>query len=141
MYYSNLTKTELRDPRYKEIVEGFLTRLESMIRNLETRRAQLSSLSTHVNQSVQLYEMILQQRSNQIAMDFAHVAHESNGKMSLVADKTSRQTASMHVITVVTLIFLPATFVATFFQSGVLAQNEDTGAFIFQQESFEQFGL
>ncbi|TDZ38588.1 hypothetical protein CTRI78_v010812 [Colletotrichum trifolii] len=41
-----------------------------------------------------------------------------------IADKTARQTASMHVITVVTLIFLPATFVATFFQSGVLLWNE-----------------
>ncbi|KAF3797155.1 hypothetical protein GCG54_00009125 [Colletotrichum gloeosporioides] len=134
VYYSNLTKTELKDPKYKDVVDDFLRRLESIIRRLETRRAQLNSLSTHLTQSIQL-------RSNQIGMDFADVAHESNRQMNMVANKTSRQTASMHVITVVTLIFLPATFVATFFQSGVLAQDDDTGAFSFQRESFRLFGL
>jgi hypothetical protein len=32
--------------------------------------------------------------------------------MKVIANKTKLETASMHVITVVTLIFLPATFVA-----------------------------
>lgn len=45
-------------------------------------------------------------------MMFAESAHRSADEMQHLADKTSRETASMHIITVVTLIFLPATFVA-----------------------------
>jgi len=32
--------------------------------------------------------------------------------MQIIANKTKLETASMHVITIVTLLFLPATFVA-----------------------------
>jgi hypothetical protein len=32
--------------------------------------------------------------------------------MKIIANKTKLETASMHVITIVTLLFLPATFVA-----------------------------
>lgn len=54
VYYSNLTKTRLNNPKYREIVDGFLTRIESTIANLETRRTQLSSLSTHLTQGMHL---------------------------------------------------------------------------------------
>ena len=39
-------------------------------------------------------------------------AQQSATQMQDIANKTKLETASMHVITVVTLIFLPATFVA-----------------------------
>lgn len=43
---------------------------------------------------------------------FAESAYKTADQMQRLADKTSRETASMHIITGVTLIFLPATFVA-----------------------------
>lgn len=53
-FYSNLTKTGLNDLQCKEVVDSFLVNLMSIMRRLETRRAQLSALSTHVTQCIQL---------------------------------------------------------------------------------------
>jgi len=72
---------------------------------------------------------------------------ENAEQMKVIAQKTAVETASMHVITIVTLIFLPATFIAvrailpfikvlagqlevltthdqTFFQSGIVHLND-----------------
>ncbi|KAK1533583.1 hypothetical protein CPAR01_10291 [Colletotrichum paranaense] len=64
--------------------------------------------------------------------------------MQVITDKTLKETTSMHVITIATLIFLPATFVATFFQSGVLLWKEDgpddmTRPFIWKRDSLMLF--
>ncbi|TEA14979.1 hypothetical protein C8034_v002825 [Colletotrichum sidae] len=123
-YYDEVVKSELGSGAHIGIIDGFLEDLRSISRRLETRRAQLQALSVHLAQCIQLYELILQQRSNHISNTFSDTAYESTMQVKNIADKTARQTASMHVITVVTLIFLPATFVATFFQSGVLLWNE-----------------
>jgi len=41
--------------------------------------------------------------------------HESTKNMENIAAKTEKETASMHIITLVTLVFLPGTFVAVRF--------------------------
>lgn len=51
------------------------------------------------------YDRILQHRNLYISQRFAENSEET-------VQKSSRQTTSMYIITVVTLIFLPATFVA-----------------------------
>ena len=58
------------------------------------------------------FDAILQYRSVQVSRIFAHSAHESAAKMEKLAQKTEHGTASMHVITAVTLFFLPGTFIA-----------------------------
>ncbi len=73
----------------------------------------------------------------QISLLFAQSGYDSGKKMESIAHKTEQETTSMHVITTVTLLFLPGTFVAvshlaiwlmtkpltveqSFFQSGVI---------------------
>ncbi len=79
-------------------------------------------------------------------------AQETAKQTKIIAEKTAIETTSMHVITFVTLIFLPATFVAvrtalllfsqrskwssnltyaqTFFQSGVFTWSDDDTRYI-----------
>ncbi|KAK6821069.1 hypothetical protein PG987_015469 [Apiospora arundinis] len=47
--------------------------------------------------------------------------------MENIAAKTEKETASMNIITMVTLVFLPDTFLARFLQSGIFQWNEPIG--------------
>ncbi|KAF6812143.1 hypothetical protein CMUS01_13119, partial [Colletotrichum musicola] len=144
-YYGRLAEVKRTAAAFGPIIAGFLNEVNSIIRRLETRRAQLNSLATILSQSIQMYELVLQQRSDHISMMFAESAHRSADQMQHLADKTSRETASMHIITVVTLIFLPATFVATFFQSGIFlwkeAPDDMQEAYRYQASGLSLFGM
>ncbi|CEF88189.1 hypothetical protein FGSG_12829 [Fusarium graminearum PH-1] len=82
--------------------------------NLEARQAQLEALFLLVKESKEMYKTL------QINKLYAESAKLSALKMEDIAFKTKRETSSMHIITFVTLIFLPGTFMASFFQSGIL---------------------
>ncbi|RGP66773.1 hypothetical protein FSPOR_6368 [Fusarium sporotrichioides] len=82
--------------------------------NLEARQVQLEALFLLVKESKEMYKTL------QINKLYAESAKLSALKMEDIAFKTKRETSSMHIITFVTLIFLPGTFMASFFQSGIL---------------------
>ncbi|GKT99136.1 hypothetical protein FLAG1_01175 [Fusarium langsethiae] len=82
--------------------------------NLEARQVQLEALFLLVKESKETYKTL------QINKLYAGSAKLSALKMEDIAFKTKRETSSMHIITFVTLIFLPGTFMASFFQSGIL---------------------
>ncbi|KAK1701204.1 hypothetical protein BDP55DRAFT_640792 [Colletotrichum godetiae] len=125
-FYSQITATEFRGKvACERAISNFIKEIQSIVRRLETRLQQMRCLVITLNQSIQLYERLLQQRTNHIGNWFAEIAHENTKQMQVITDKTLKETSSMHVITIATLIFLPATFVATFFQSGVLHWNND----------------
>ena len=63
------------------------------------------------NRSLQ-FDGILQYRSVQVSLIFTDNSQAQSQKMERIADKTEKETISMHVITCVTLAFLPGTFVA-----------------------------
>ncbi|KAF4990348.1 hypothetical protein FGRMN_8483 [Fusarium graminum] len=80
--------------------------------SIETRQVQLNSLYQLVQENKALYESILQYKSFQTNKIYAETAQSSAYNMEIIANKTKQETTSMHVITFVTLIFLPATFMA-----------------------------
>ncbi|KAI1010570.1 hypothetical protein LB503_005028 [Fusarium chuoi] len=80
----------------------------------------LNALLLLVKESKEMYNTILQYKTIQINKIYAESAHLSTRNMENIANKTKRETSSMHIITFVTLIFLPGTFMASFFQSGIL---------------------
>ncbi|KAJ4025634.1 hypothetical protein NW752_003107 [Fusarium irregulare] len=92
----------------------FFQRSKGVEANLEARQVQLEALLLLVKESKEMYKTI---RINKI---YAESAQLSALKMEDIAFKTKRETSSMHIITFVTLIFLPGTFMASFFQSGIL---------------------
>ncbi|KAL8392051.1 hypothetical protein RB595_002306 [Gaeumannomyces hyphopodioides] len=106
-------------------IKDFQKELRGLIRRLESRQTQLQMLEDQLSKGVSLYDGILQYRALHISRKFSDLAQETADQSRALTEKTAVQTTSMHVITIVTLIFLPATFVATFFQSGVFLWNEN----------------
>ncbi|KAM0345565.1 hypothetical protein ACHAPU_006218 [Fusarium lateritium] len=92
--------------------------------SIETRQVQLDSLYLLVQENKALYESILQYKSFQTNKIYAETARSSAYNMEIIANKTKQETTSMHVITFVALIFLPATFMASFFQSNIIQWPE-----------------
>ncbi|KAK3997449.1 hypothetical protein QBC44DRAFT_94719 [Cladorrhinum sp. PSN332] len=131
-----LLKT-MRKPIYR-----FLSEVHALDRRLEIRETQLISLQAKLAEGKPLYENLLQYRSLQVTQMFAELGTQSSVTMQSIAYKTERETVSIHVIAIVTLLFLPATFLSSFFQSGVL-QWQDTqdfmGQWFFRTEVFQLF--
>ncbi|KAK5655746.1 hypothetical protein OQA88_5283 [Cercophora sp. LCS_1] len=135
-FYHNLLVSDtatfkpVRDGCKHDLVD-FLAEVKAIATSLETRLAQLECLAAMLAEGIVLYDGILQHRQLDIARRFQETARESAEQMQIIANKTKLETASMHVITVVTLLFLPGTFVAahhllsqTFFQSGAILWAE-----------------
>ncbi|KAF5561837.1 serine threonine kinase [Fusarium phyllophilum] len=127
----------------KNELASFSRRLERIRKNLEIRITQVESLLSCLQQgkdlvrscrtrsppshadhfSLNQFDGILQYRSVQVSRIFTESSHTQSEKMERIAYKTEKETISMHVITCVTLAFLPGTFVAAFFQSGLVEIN------------------
>ncbi|KAM7214251.1 hypothetical protein V8F06_010368 [Rhypophila decipiens] len=108
----------------KTDLTGFKRKMKNIERNLGARQAQLETLARNLQEGKVLFDGILQYRSVQISRLFAESAYVSSQRMEQIAFKTEQETASMHIITIVTLLFLPGTFIATFFQSGIIKLKE-----------------
>ncbi|UPK95639.1 hypothetical protein LCI18_006574 [Fusarium solani-melongenae] len=102
----------------------FIRRVHRIRRNLQIRIAQVKSLMGWLQEGKTLFDGILQYRNVQIGRIFTESSQAQSKKMEGIAFKTEKETISMHVITCVTLAFLPAMFVATFFQSGLVEINK-----------------
>ncbi|KAF5633818.1 serine threonine kinase [Fusarium tjaetaba] len=128
----------------KNELASFSRRVERIRKNLEIRITQVESLLSCLQQgkdlvrscrtrsppspadhsSLNQFDGILQYRSVQVSRIFTESSHTQSEKMERIAYKTEKETISMHVITCVTLAFLPGTFVAAFFQSGLVEINQ-----------------
>ncbi|KAF5964030.1 hypothetical protein FBULB1_13036 [Fusarium bulbicola] len=128
----------------KNELASFSRRVERIRKNLEIRATQVESLLSCLQQgkdlvrscrtrsppppadhsSLNQFDGILQYRSVQVSRIFTESSHTQSEKMERIAYKTEKETISMHVITCVTLAFLPGTFVAAFFQSGLVEINQ-----------------
>ncbi|KAF7552111.1 hypothetical protein G7Z17_g4548 [Cylindrodendrum hubeiense] len=115
--YSSLMK---RDELPKEIhadckrrMAEFLRKVDRIAKNLEIRLTQLESMTSWLKDGKALFDGILQFRSVQINQILTVTANEQAHNMQEIANKTEQETESMHIITFVTLAFLPGTFVAS----------------------------
>ncbi|KAF4439105.1 serine/threonine protein kinase [Fusarium austroafricanum] len=91
---------------------SFCRRVERIRKNLEIRVTQVESLMAWLQEGKMLFDGILQYRSVQVSHLFTESSRIQSDKMEKIAYKTEKETISMHVITCVTLAFLPGTFVA-----------------------------
>ncbi|KAI1267594.1 hypothetical protein F5Y18DRAFT_415728 [Xylariaceae sp. FL1019] len=113
-------------------VKLFFQRIDNVARDLDIYQDRLKATSHTLENVKSLYGAALEYQSAKVSEHFAHAARESSERMEQwtvemhkIAVKTEQETVSMHVITIFTLIFLPGTFIATFFSSGVIQWNED----------------
>lgn len=112
----------------------FSQRALSIERDLEVQQSRLETLNVLLEDRSTLFHSVQQYASMQASKHFATNAqastefttamtakmHVMTERMHEVALKTGHQTVSMHMITIFTLLFLPGTFLATFFSSGIL---------------------
>ncbi|KAH7004104.1 hypothetical protein EDB82DRAFT_42617 [Fusarium venenatum] len=129
----------------KADLASFFRQVERIRKNLEIRVTQVESLIAWLHEGKVLFDGILQYRSTQVSHIFTESSHIQSEKMEKIAYKTEKETISMHVITCVTLAFLPGTFVAAFFQSGLVEINQAAsgvrGAVTFHSGAFKLFAL
>ncbi|RYP32958.1 hypothetical protein DL767_004974 [Monosporascus sp. MG133] len=134
-------ETVLKSPAFKAHVRleectgkvsTFFRRLRSIEREMDMHLVRLKALSRAIDSDKVVFDATLQYKSAKTSEYFAHSAKVSSGRMEhwtvqmhKIAVKTEQETISMHVITIFTLIFLPGTFLATFFSSGVLNWNDE----------------
>ncbi|WAO95674.1 Autophagy-related protein 1 [Fusarium falciforme] len=108
----------------KRQLASFIRGIHRIRKNLQVRSTQVKSLMAWLHEGKALFDGILQYRNVQIGRIFTESSEVQSEKMEGIAVKTEKETISMHVITCVTLAFLPAMFVAAFFQSGLIEINE-----------------
>ncbi|WZH40683.1 hypothetical protein QYS62_001621 [Fusarium acuminatum] len=116
----------------KPALASFTRRVERIRKNLEIRVTQVESLIAWLQEGKALFDGILQYRSVQVSHMFTESSHIQSEKMEQIAYKTEKETISMHVITCVTLAFLPGTFVASLMQPYISVrgtQNPEIRAF------------
>ncbi|KAK2136072.1 hypothetical protein NOF04DRAFT_1363621 [Fusarium oxysporum II5] len=146
-HYQDLTIREHFPSEHREecdrSLSSFARRVERVRRNLEIRVTQIESLRAWLQDGKTLLEGILQYRSVQVSHIFTESSHSQSAKIEHIAYKTEQEMISMHIITCVTLAFLPGTFVAAFFQSGLIDVNQAAtdvqGAVSFHPGAFNLF--
>jgi len=129
---SHAFKTLIREEKCKTDIGIFFRRIQGVLREMDGYRRRLLDLSHTITSDKQMFEALSQHTSIQTSKAFQLVAQTSSNemmkwthKMHEIAIKTKQETLSMHVITIFTLLFLPGTFLATFFSSGVLHWDDD----------------
>ncbi|KAI0150577.1 hypothetical protein GGR57DRAFT_471933 [Xylariaceae sp. FL1272] len=109
---------DIRD-KCKGTIADFSQRTTAILRGLDIDRARISTLAALLEDGKALFDATTQFRNIEFSMLSAvrmermtEDMHESTLKMEEIAGATGKETSSMHTITLVTLVFLPGTFVA-----------------------------
>ncbi|KAI4601653.1 hypothetical protein KJ359_011784 [Pestalotiopsis sp. 9143b] len=138
--HSSVFKDENHPDLYR--LETFVDGLKSLENSLCIKHQQLENLEKFVKEAKVLYDGVSQYRNVQISTIYAQSAQASAKRMEEIAGITEKETASMHIITLVTLVFLPGTFIASFLQSGVFQWKDQASlenAWLFRIPVFEMF--
>ncbi|KLU90847.1 hypothetical protein MAPG_09372 [Magnaporthiopsis poae ATCC 64411] len=106
-------------------LDEFHQRLQACIQAMELEGERAANLLAAAEDGKRLYDVVMQLRYMETSKLFAVAAHQMTREMQAMAEKTTRETTSMHIITAVTLFFLPGTFVATFLGSGMFQWDQD----------------
>ncbi|KAF4460656.1 kinase domain-containing [Fusarium albosuccineum] len=109
----------------KEAASDFVVKIGRLEGDLSNYQGSLKTILRGVERTEAMYNGILQYQSMRTAEYFASASEESADIMQVWTEEMHEKTMSMHVITIFTLIFLPGTFVATIFSSGILTFGED----------------
>ncbi|KAK7964425.1 hypothetical protein PG988_011399 [Apiospora saccharicola] len=84
----------------KSDVEHFIRRIEGLESSLGRKQKQWENLEKLARDGKTLYDGILQYRSLQVNRIYAESAHTSALRMQKIAEKTEKDTGSMHIITI-----------------------------------------
>jgi len=116
-------------------VSRFERRVESVVNDLHMQQSRLETLLRLLADRKTLTYGILDYRNIQANKHLAQKAQNSADKMELlteemheIAKKTEQETVSMRIITLVTLFFLPGTFISTLMSTDIIRfSSSDVG--------------
>ncbi|KAI0202365.1 hypothetical protein F4808DRAFT_421310 [Astrocystis sublimbata] len=124
-YMAELSTPEAIRKGCQQSLSRFTKQITGIIQDLQLERTRIGTLIILLDEGKALFHATTQFRnvelnrlSSKRMEEITEEMHESTLQMKSIAEKTKKETASMHIITWVTLIFLPETFVATFFGAG-----------------------
>ncbi|KAI0899727.1 hypothetical protein F4806DRAFT_505913 [Annulohypoxylon nitens] len=106
-------------PERKMHLDRFTSQIESLQCSTRYYEAQLHSLTSLHEDVKSLIDDIREFQDLCLHRTFAEMSLASEQRMERLASEANRQAMSMNIITIITLIFLPSTFVTTFMQSGI----------------------
>ncbi|ETN36375.1 uncharacterized protein HMPREF1541_08652 [Cyphellophora europaea CBS 101466] len=119
---------------YDTVIFEFASRIEELQSDLRHQRARMETLLCLLADRKTLIHGIIQYRSMEASKLLAESTHQSALKMeriteemSEVSRKTQKDTVSMRIITIITLIFLPGTFISTLMSTDIIRFSSDGG--------------
>ncbi|KAI9150718.1 Notoamide biosynthesis cluster protein M' [Paramyrothecium foliicola] len=136
---------------------SFHERIEYLERQLGTECTRVETLLQIAGNGSNLYDSIVQFQSAEFSKLFTLDAYGSSKRMENstermesmtksmyeIAKNTERDTSSMHVVTFLTLVFLPGTFLGTFFSTPIFDGQESSAgnarAWAFNHDLFYLF--
>ncbi|KAI0450230.1 hypothetical protein F5B21DRAFT_508398 [Xylaria acuta] len=114
-------------------MSNFAQRTMKIIAELQNERARIATLISLLEDGKSLFNAIINFRNMEVSRFsskrveiLTEEMHQSTLQMKTIAEKTEEETASMHTITIVTLVFLPGTFVAVSYALPMLHEQAST---------------
>lgn len=139
-FYTSLDQFDGWPHDLNEQCRGQIIHFESRISNIEydlrLQQARLETLIRLLADRKALLYAIFEYQNTLVNKDLANRAQESQRQMedmtrqmNILAEKTQQETVSMRIITLVTLFFLPGTFISTLMSTPIIqfASSDDAG--------------
>ncbi|PVH83609.1 hypothetical protein DL98DRAFT_569681 [Cadophora sp. DSE1049] len=109
------------------------SRTEALLKNLDNWKALLSNLMEYQSSSASLASKLLAQK----AQSSAERMEMMTKSMHDIAKKTKQDAAAVRIITLVTLVYLPGTFISTLMSTDIVKFQSDTR--MFQQGALQLY--
>jgi len=89
--------------------------------------AQINDMIYDLNMQISRAKLLVRIAADRKSLILQHLQSQATEKMEKLTEMAQKEAISMRVITVVTLIYLPATFVSTFFSTDVVKYQNQAG--------------
>lgn len=119
-HYISVRSVQGNEWMRKPCLEDFYAKLDEISSELAMHQSALQALVRLVTDRKQLLFGILEYENMMATRTFATKAQTSAEEMEKLTKQTKRETVSMKVITLVTMFFLPATFISTLMSTDII---------------------
>ncbi|KAF3046160.1 hypothetical protein E8E11_000049 [Didymella keratinophila] len=97
--------------------------------------AQIGDMMYDINMQIRRARLLVKMTADRKALVLQHLQGQSTDATLKLAQMSVKEAIIMRIITIVTLIFLPATFVSTFFSTDIVKYQDQDGNASFSNEA------
>ncbi|MCJ1402112.1 hypothetical protein MMC11_005331 [Xylographa trunciseda] len=109
-----------------ESLDSIQLALQEKQREVELLQRKVKALHKKVNGTISLLSSLLDLGTGNSLKELAEEARKENITMRLLTEKGTRDAAAVKVLTMITLIYLPATVVSNFFSTQFVSQQQNS---------------